>query len=143
MKRVIAFALALSASAALASGHGNPGGHFIENWDLNSDGSVTLEEATERRSDVFASFDADENGVLSAEEYDLFDEARANDMKENGMGMGKSKGNPANGMMRKFTDANGDGEVTQDEFMASVPAWYAKIDKNGDGTVTADDFARK
>ncbi len=142
MKTPFALVLALSASTAFASGHGNPGGHFIENWDLNSDGAVTLEEATERRSDIFASFDADDNGVLSAEEYDMFDEARANDMKENGMGMGKNKANPANGMMRSFTDADGDGKVTLDEFMASVPAWYAKMDKNGDGTVTANDFAR-
>ena len=151
MKTTLALILALSASTAIASshGHGNPGAHFIENWDSNADGAVTLEEATERRSDVFASFDADDNGILNAEEYDLFDEARANDMKEmgmaqgNGQGKGKGQGNPAHGMKREFTDADGNGEVTLDEFMASVPAWYAKMDKNGDGTVTADDFGRK
>lgn len=121
---------------------GIPGGHFIENWDIDGDGKVTLAEATERRSDIFLSFDADDNGILDAEEHDLFDEARANDMKENGQGMGKQKSNPANGMLRKFTDSNGDGQVTRAEFMDSVPAWYARMDKNNDGNVTTDDFGK-
>lgn len=138
---LILTAILLSTTAAQAE-QGNPGGHFIENWDLNEDGQVSLEEATERRTDIFATFDADENGVLNAEEHDLFDEARANDMKENGMGHGKGKGNPANGMLRKFTDANGDGSVSREEFMSAVPGWYAKMDKNGDGTVTAEDFGK-
>lgn len=136
-----AAALLLTATQTLAAG-GVPGGHFVENWDLNEDGKVTLEEATERRGDVFLTFDADDNGILNAEEYDLFDEARANDMKENGMGHGKGKGNPANGMLREFTDANKDGEVTRAEFMDSVPAWFARMDKNGDGGVTTDDFGK-
>lgn len=133
--------LLISASSAFAQGDG-PGSHFIESWDLNEDKQVTLEEATERRGDVFLSFDSDDNGVLDAEEYDLFDEARANDMKENGMGHGKGKQNPANGMLRKFTDLNKDGQVTREEFMASVPDWYARMDKNGDGTVTKEDFGK-
>lgn len=150
MTRTLALLLALAASPVLASSHGqgngqgqgNPGAHFIENWDLNGDGHVTLEEATERRGDVFLTFDADENGVLDGEEHDLFDEARANDMKENGMGHGRGKNNPANGMLREVTDANGDSQVTREEFMNAVPAWFAKMDRNGDGVVTTDDFGR-
>ena len=136
---IIAFGFAASAQ------QGQSGSHFIENWDLDEDGQVSLAEATERRSDVFASFDSDDNGVLSPGEYDLFDEARTNDMKENGMGQGKGKEkmNPANGMKREFTDANGDGEVTLDEFMNAVPEWFARIDKNGDGIVTLEDFTRR
>lgn len=143
MKHITALALIMSASTAIASGHGNPGGHFIESWDLDGNGAVSLAEAIERRSDVFTSFDADDNGILDSAEYDFFDEARAADMKENGMGHGKGKRNPANGMLREFTDANKDGEVTLKEFMDAVPSWYANIDKNGDGTVTAIDFAKK
>ncbi|MEC3861514.1 EF-hand domain-containing protein [Mesobacterium sp. TK19101] len=160
-------ALVLSTGMAFAQ-QGNPGGHFVENWDLNGDGQVTLEEATERRGDVFTTFDSDENGILTAEEYDLFDEARANDMENNGMGHGNGGGqgqgqgkgqgqgggqghghgaadgmrNPANGMLREFTDANGDGEVTRDEFIASVPVWFENMDRNGDGVVTVADFGR-
>lgn len=136
----------LSAAFALAQ-QGNPGAHFLENWDFDEDGQVTLAEATERRGDIFVTFDSDDDGILSGAEYDLFDQARANDMRENGMGHGNGPGkkgmNPANGMKREFTDANGDGQVTHDEFMASVSGWYGAIDKNADGTVTAEDFARR
>ena len=136
-------AILLSASTAFASGHGNPGAHFIENWDTNCDAIVTLEEATERRADVFNAFDADSDDILNAEEYDQFDEARANDMKENGMGAGKGKNNPANGMAREYTDQDSNGQVSREEFIASVPDWFAQIDKNSDGVVTKDDFAKR
>lgn len=140
-----ATAFSLFATSLLA-GQTGPGSHFIENWDLDEDGQVTLSEATERRSDIFVTFDENDDGTLSAAEYDMFDEARANDMKENGLGQGRGKGkgknSPANGMLREFTDTNSDGVVTRAEFMDSVPAWYARMDKNSDGTVTTDDFGR-
>ena len=88
----ISLTAALIALGAMAHAQqGSPGLHFIENWDLDGDGQVTLAEATERRGDIFVTFDADDNGVLSPEEHDFFDEARANDMKENGMGQGMGK----------------------------------------------------
>lgn len=144
MTRTLALVLALAAMPALAANHGpgtgTPGLHFIENWDLDGDGQVTLEEATERRGDIFLTFDSNEDGVLDAEEHDMFDEARATDMAENGQGMGKGRNNPANGMMRDVTDADGDGQVSREEFMAAVPDWFARMDRNGDGVVTTDDF---
>lgn len=153
MKRTaLILALGLTASGAFAASHGQMGGHFIESWDLNEDGQVTLAEATERRSDVFASFDSDDNGVLSSEEYDLFDEARANDMAENGLkgqGQGQGHGNgqgqgkrmsPAQGMQRAFNDADKDGTVTQQEFMDGTADWFAMVDRSGDGVVTTEDF---
>ena len=45
-----------------------PGSHFVENWDLDGNGSVSSEEITERRGDIFVMFDQDEDGMLSAEE---------------------------------------------------------------------------
>ena len=155
-------ALLLSATASFAqTGHG---AHFITNWDRNDDGIVTLAETTEQRGDAFTAFDADEDGKLSASEYDSFDEARAADQagmqaEMGGMGQGKGKkghgqggmgqgngqgkmnGNPEEaGMMRGFNDTDGDGLVSRDEFMAKTPDWFAKMDRNGDGSVTVDDF---
>ncbi len=138
-------ALICTAGPVLASSHGkgNAGAHFIENWDLDGDGVVTLAEATERRSDVFASFDADEDGALSAEEYDMFDAARANDLQEMGLPAKAAQGNnPAGLMRREMTDANGDGSVTEEEFLGSTAAWIARMDRNGDGTISADDFGK-
>lgn len=139
-------AFLLSTGAAMAQDM-PPGGHFIANWDLNSDGTVSLEEATEKRGDVFTTFDADEDGKLSATEYDAFDEARAADQAEMKAAMGKGKGKghgkgmgEEGGMMRAFNDTDGDGLVSRDEFLAKVPDWIAMMDHNGDGAVTADDF---
>lgn len=151
-------ALMLLTTAALAETQ-TPGSHFIANWDADGNGAVSLEEATTKRGDIFLTFDADEDGKLSSEEYDVFDEARANDqaqMKESmgqgqgqgqgqGMGQGHGKGhgkgmNEENGMQRAFNDVDADGLVSRDEFMARVPDWFAMMDSNGDGSVTAADF---
>ena len=143
---ILSAALALTPLTALANSHGggNAGAHFIENWDLDGDGAVTLAEAQERRGDVFLSFDADENGALSAEEYDMFDAARANDLVEMGLPAKAATGdNPAGLMRRDITDANGDGQVTREEFIDSAADWIARMDRDGDGQITAADFPGK
>ncbi len=133
-----AFILATVGSCFAAEG---PGAHFIENWDLNGDGAVTAEEARERRSNVFASFDANDDGFLDAEEYVLFDEARAQDQAENEpKGLGKGARNPANGMRLEVNDTDGDGKVSEAEFLDNAASWIEMIDRNGDGVVTVADF---
>ena len=152
-------ALLLSATAVFAEETG-PGGHFVTNWDLDTNGSVSLAEATERRGDIFTTFDADGDGMLSAVEYTAFDEARAADqanMREEmggegmGQGQGKGKGHgdghgkgPGNGeeqgMMRAFNDIDGDGLVSREEFLSRVPDWFAQMDRDGDGAIRTTDF---
>ncbi len=133
-----ALILATVGSCIAAEG---PGAHFIENWDLNGDGAVTAEEARERRGNVFASFDANDDGFLDAEEYVLFDEARAQDQAENEpKGLGKGARNPANGMRLEVNDTDGDGKVSEAEFLDNSASWIEMIDRNGDGVVTVADF---
>lgn len=127
-----------------------PGGHFVEIWDQDSDGQVTLAEATERRSDIFASFDDNNDGFLSTEDYAAFDEARAADQKNHKQGMrqGKRKGmrkgqSGQAGMEMDFNDVNNDGKVSLDEFTSRTAAWFSMMDKNGDGVVATDDFGRR
>jgi len=129
--------LPLSANAQNA-----PGAHFLENWDLDADGTVTLAEAEQRRGDVFLSFDANDDGFLDAEEYTVFDEARANDMagNEDGHGQGNGMKRVQEGMTLAFNDTDADGKVSQAEFAARTVDWVAMIDRNGDGSITADDF---
>lgn len=141
MHKPVALALFLAAAPAFAQ---TPAKMFLENWDLDGDGTVTMAEAEEKRADIFYTFDADENGILDAEEYGVFDEARAHDMQQMGIGKG-GKGNgaqAAQGMRREFTDLDGDGLVTREEFLGSVTDWFSRIDRNGDGVVNGDDFQR-
>jgi len=136
--RRLTLALCLTALPAFAQ-QGQPGAHFVENWDLNEDGAVTVEEAAEKRGDVFLSFDANEDGYLDAEEYVAFDEARAND-EEGQVGQGGGGKRPSEGMTLQANDLDGDGRVSRDEFVGHSADWIAEIDRNGDGVVTTDDF---
>ncbi len=139
MKLSFAISLVLLPVATFAA-DGVPGAHFIQNWDLNSDAVVTADELRERRSDVFYTFDSDEDGVLTAEEYTYFDEARALDMQGQGdHGQGRMK-RVNDGMTLTFNDVDADGTVSRDEFVGQVDAWLALIDRNGDGEVTQADF---
>lgn len=125
-----------------ATAQNRPGAHFLENWDLDSNGTVTLSEAEERRGDIFLSFDANDDGFLDAAEYTVFDEARANDMtgNEDGHGQGQGMKRVQEGMTVTFNDTDADGRVSLSEFVTRTVDWVAMIDRNGDGSITADDF---
>lgn len=162
-------ALALLLGTAAYAENMTPGAHFLQNWDQDGNGIVSLEEATTKRNDLFTSFDADEDGKLSAEEYSAFDDMRTADqemMRQEmgagmgqgqgngqgqgmghgkghgmGMGMGLGKGTPEEGgMMRGFNDTDGDGKVSREEFTNRTADWLAMMDHDGDGQVTAADF---
>ncbi|MFZ7092319.1 EF-hand domain-containing protein [Primorskyibacter sp. 2E233] len=140
----IALALLLASAPALAfAQQGQPGAHFVENWDLDGNGSVSLEEAVERRGDVFTTFDADEDGFLDDAEYTLFDEARATDMEgQGGHGQGNMQ-NAAEGMEKALNDVDGDGKVSRDEFIGQAEVWITSMDLDKDGVITTKDFAMR
>ena len=136
-------ALALGFTAATAQAQ-QPGAHFLENFDGNGDGQVTLAEVREKRGEIFYMLDQDENGALDSAEYDLFDATRAADRENQAAGCGKGgqggKGDQGSGMTREVTDLNGDGMVTEAEFLQAADAWFAQKDRNGDNLITAADF---
>jgi hypothetical protein len=165
MKTTLA-ALAMTAalSGAAWAQQGNPGQHFLDQWDADSDGSVTPAEVAAKRSEVFAMFDQDEDQTLSAAEWALVDDHMSMEMGQgkdghgkgmgmghgkgmgHGMGMGRGMAGPGQavheGMTPAFNDANGDGIVTLAEFDAASAKLFPLMDADGDGAVTAADFAR-
>ena len=123
-----------------AAAQGAPGAHFIENWDQDGDGTVTLAELRQKRGYVFYTFDADDNGMLDAEEYGHFDEARAVDMEGQSAHAKGKLGRAQEGMTLTFNDADGDGQVSESEFLSKAKDWLALIDRDGSGNVTSADF---
>lgn len=141
MKNLLIAAGILAITTGFAAAEDAPGAHFIQNWDINEDGQVSVEDAAEQRGIVFAMFDDDENDELSAEEYKMFDATREQDAKANGVGHGKGNmKRTQQGLMMAFNDVNGDGVVTKEEFVGKAAEWLAMIDRNADGVVTKDDF---
>lgn len=145
MKTLATLALIACFAPLAASAQQAPGAHFIENWDLDENGSVSLAELTEKRGDVFYMFDVDENGMLDAAEYGMFDETRAADMAANaeGHGKGQGAGRMQEGMTLAFNDTDGDGQVSRAEFLAHTADWLAMVDRDNDGVITSRDFGPK
>lgn len=150
---VTSAALTLALAGAAFAQQGNPGAHFLQNWDQDGDGAVSLDEAQTKRGDLFTSFDADEDGLLSSDEYAAFDEMRAADQEQmreemgrtgngNSKGMGMGMMQAEGGMMRAFNDPDGDGMVSRDEFVGRSADWFDMMDSNEDGKITEDDFGR-
>ena len=158
--------ISLSAAALMFSGAFAfaqvPGQHMIDTWDNNADGKVTLEEVKERRENLFASFDANNDGFIDAEESKTMDEMRENEQKSmqeeggmmggqgkmQGMGHGKGKGMMGGGMGmfgmgredHAGMDTDGDGKISKAEFTGQSDAWFKRFDRDNDGAVTTKDF---
>ncbi len=137
MKRFVLIAALLIPATLMAN---EPGAHFIENWDLDADGAITLAELEEKRADVFYAFDADDDGVLTAAEYAYFNEARAADMENMPEQARAGMSAAEEGMTLPFNDTDGNGSVSREEFLAAAKAWLVLIDRDGSGDITAADF---
>lgn len=104
-----------------------PSSYFLESWDVNGNGAVSLDEIMERRETVFNMFDNDQNGGLVSEEYVIFDEASAADMENNAGGHGKGGDRMQEGLTFGFNDIDNDGCVSKEEFVSNSAAWVTQI----------------
>lgn len=163
--------LSLSAALALLAGAAQaqtilPGDQFMTQWDLDGNGQVTRAEAREQRGNIFDMFDTHGNGRYSEDEIRGIDEHKLAQLEAgmgpghqmpagmtppagrgpgkgpgNGQGMGPGLTRPTEDGLRMF-DANQDGSVTRDEFVAGTDGWFAMRDRNRDGVLTTADFGR-
>lgn len=115
---------ALAGAAGLAAAQNTPaqerGGRFFE-ADANNDGVVTRQEFDASRTAHFARLDADGNGQLTREE-----------MRQHAGGQRGQRG----GHQLSRADANSDGNITRDEFLARPTQMFDRLDANNDGVIS-------
>ena len=178
-------ALPLSAEADSAKQcHDGKHNKFMQFFDANGDGSVTIEEfqgssktrferidadnngviskeefanymqsrRDDRHKDRLAAMDADKDGQVSKEEFLNASQARAErkfarmDKDDNGLLSGdeltshkKHKPHFGKKVFSKL-DANGDGQITQEESQAAWSEWFKRLDTNSDQVVSGDEI---
>jgi len=99
----------------------------FDKLDANHDGVVTADEYVAAAKALYAQFDTQHNGKVTAAEV-----AASPKTQERAVHV-------ADRMIQRM-DTNGDGVVSQDEFMAAAKTRFTKIDKNGDGFIDADEM---
>lgn len=99
--------------------------------DLNNDGAISRDEATEARRQMFTRLDTNSDGQVSAAEMQSArDTVKAAAQMVDAMIV----------IRTRRMDADGNGTLSQDEFMAENPM-FDRIDRNGDGIASADEIA--
>ncbi|PYE99934.1 EF hand domain-containing protein [Rhodopseudomonas faecalis] len=142
--RVKLLALAFVSSVASPAAAADPSSlsHFLEQWDANGDGSVSLAEIRQGREHRFAAYDADGDGYLDREEQAKFDKVRETGIARFSEDDRVKIRRVADGLSMPRNDADGDGRVSRDEFLKGGDSWLKSLDKDGDGAVTLLDLAK-
>lgn len=127
--RVIVFSLlgvlALGAAGAGLAQHGQGRGvHGLRLLDTDGDQAVSRAEIEAAAASRFAAIDADRDGQATVEEIRRYREQQRAERQQRRLAR---------------LDADGDGRISQAEFVARRLAQMERLDRNGDGVLDADD----
>lgn len=111
--------------------------------DVNHDGKLDQADRTAHEAEMFDKMDANHDGSISRDEFMAAHQKGPMDGPGEGpMGGTKDghhgkRGHDRMGqMMMRMADADKDGTVTKDEFVAAALKHFDQMDTNHDGTVT-------
>lgn len=122
----------LFAGAAYAEHH--RGGHDgerpdpIERLDLNGDDAITKDEVDAARAARFSEIDANVDGVVTIDEMTAYHAAKA----------AERHAKRAERRLERV-DSDGDGVISEAEFMAQEDRLFTRADADGDGVVTREE----
>ena len=94
--------------------------------DLNNDGQITREEVGERRAQIFERLDRNGDGVARSSDAPRFARGRYNEA--------------LNQLLSNF-DSNGDGELSQAEFVEGPTIGFDRIDANADDRLDTEEMS--
>ncbi len=118
--------LGTASPATFAGNHGK--GKFMNFFDANNDGTVTLDEFNESAKQRFTRIDSDGNASLTKEEFRAYIKSRRAERKQ-----------------RRFAkiDTDNDGQLSKDEFIAfkmkKAERKFTRMDSDGDGVISAEE----
>lgn len=114
---------ALLAAPAFAQGRGE-GMAMLMRADANGDGAITQAEAQTARAQMFTQMDTNGDGFLS-------------EADRTGQGAGQG-----DGRMLRRADANSDGRITREEYMAQPYRAFDHFDANSNHVLDASEIAQ-
>lgn len=98
---------------------------FVELFDLNKDGKVSLDEILADQKRLFNAIDINGDGKLSIAE-----------IRRRGRFLQLWRTTTVFDLL----DANGDGMLTLDEILAPTARWFKRYDRNGDGALDVSEL---
>jgi len=119
--------LTTASTTSLAGGHGK--GRFIQFFDTNKDGTVTLDEFNESAKVRFQNIDSDKDGKASREEFHAYIKLHRAEHKK-----------------RKFAklDVDQNGQISKQEYITykvkKASNRFTKMDADGNGTVSIEEL---
>jgi len=118
---------------------GHPGRGRSMMMDANDDDTVSAEEAASAADEVFTAMDADDDAMLTEDEYMAMRMGpQFGYNSERQAAIQKAKEDRLAAM-----DANADGSVSKEEFLNAAQAHHAAADSDGDGKVTPWEYRRQ
>lgn len=123
-------------------------GAIVEQFDVNGDGALQLDEAPDRMTRMFSRMDRNGDGTVDKHEAALSRERsdgppRGDRKRPDGARAGRSGDKSGLEMIISRNDANKDGQLDKSEMPERMVAHFDRFDANGDGVISAEDATSK